>query len=158
MRSSACIVAKTAGGVRVAVTGAGQGGVFRHTAMEQALTANFSPDAIAGHRDAGRRVEQRHPRQRRVSRPSGRRDGEARGRPGILMRPMRGIGDNGGPPLDPEIDPHESWRHWCWKRASSAPGRHQPREIALRRLARAEALGISYRAYTLEILERGVHL
>jgi aerobic carbon-monoxide dehydrogenase medium subunit len=40
-------VAKTAGGVRVAVTGAGQGGVFRHTAMEQALTANFSPDAIA---------------------------------------------------------------------------------------------------------------
>jgi carbon-monoxide dehydrogenase medium subunit len=41
-------VAKTSGGVRVAVTGAGQNGVFRHTAMEQALTANFSPDAIAG--------------------------------------------------------------------------------------------------------------
>ena len=41
-------VAKTAAGVRVAITGAGQGGVFRHTAMEQALTANFSPDAIAG--------------------------------------------------------------------------------------------------------------
>ena len=41
-------VAKTAGGVRVAVTGAGQGGVFRHTAMEQALTANFSPAALDG--------------------------------------------------------------------------------------------------------------
>jgi carbon-monoxide dehydrogenase medium subunit len=41
-------VARTAGGVRVAVTGAGQTGVFRHTAMEQALSANFSPDAIAG--------------------------------------------------------------------------------------------------------------
>ncbi|MBC7802216.1 MAG: xanthine dehydrogenase family protein subunit M [Gemmatimonadaceae bacterium] len=41
-------VAKSAIGVRVAVTGAGQGGVFRHTAMEQALTANFSADAIAG--------------------------------------------------------------------------------------------------------------
>ena len=41
-------VAKTAGGVRVAVTGAGQNGVFRHTAMEQALSANFTPDAIAG--------------------------------------------------------------------------------------------------------------
>jgi aerobic carbon-monoxide dehydrogenase medium subunit len=40
-------VAKTAGGVRVAVTGASQGGVYRHTAMEQALSANFSPDAIA---------------------------------------------------------------------------------------------------------------
>ena len=41
-------VAKTAGGVRVAVTGAGQNGVFRHTAMEQALSANFSPAAITG--------------------------------------------------------------------------------------------------------------
>ena len=41
-------VAKTADGVRVAVTGAGQGGVFRHTAMEQALSAKFSADAIAG--------------------------------------------------------------------------------------------------------------
>ncbi|HEY1933582.1 MAG TPA: xanthine dehydrogenase family protein subunit M [Acetobacteraceae bacterium] len=41
-------VAKTAGGVRVAVTGAGQGGVFRHADMEKALTANFSPDAVAG--------------------------------------------------------------------------------------------------------------
>ena len=40
-------VAKAAGGVRVAVTGAGQGGVFRQTAMEQALAANFSADAIA---------------------------------------------------------------------------------------------------------------
>jgi carbon-monoxide dehydrogenase medium subunit len=40
-------VARTAGGVRVAVTGAGQNGVFRHSAMEQALSANFSPDAIA---------------------------------------------------------------------------------------------------------------
>ena len=35
-------------GTRVAITGAGQGGVFRHTEMEQALTGNFSADAIAG--------------------------------------------------------------------------------------------------------------
>jgi aerobic carbon-monoxide dehydrogenase medium subunit len=41
-------VAKFAGGVRLAITGAGQGGVFRHTEFEQALSANFSPDAIAG--------------------------------------------------------------------------------------------------------------
>jgi carbon-monoxide dehydrogenase medium subunit len=40
-------VAKTAGGVRVAVTGAGQEGVFRVTEMEAALDANFSADAIA---------------------------------------------------------------------------------------------------------------
>jgi carbon-monoxide dehydrogenase medium subunit len=41
-------VAKFPSGVRLAITGAGQGGVFRHTEMEKALSANFSPDAING--------------------------------------------------------------------------------------------------------------
>jgi len=41
-------VAKTASGVRVAVTGASQGGVFRHTAFETALSANFSASALDG--------------------------------------------------------------------------------------------------------------
>ncbi|ODN72233.1 FAD binding domain-containing protein [Methylobrevis pamukkalensis] len=36
------------GAVRVAVTGAGQGGVFRATAMEEALGDNWSADAVAG--------------------------------------------------------------------------------------------------------------
>lgn len=40
-------VAKGPAGVRVTITGAGQNGVFRHAAMEQALAANFSPGAIA---------------------------------------------------------------------------------------------------------------
>ena len=40
-------IAKTASGVRVAVTGAGQSGVFRQTEMEAALERDFSPDAIA---------------------------------------------------------------------------------------------------------------
>ena len=40
-------VAKTAGGVRVAVTGAGPS-VFRQEAMEAALGKSFTPDAIAG--------------------------------------------------------------------------------------------------------------
>ena len=40
-------VAKTRGGVRVVVNGAGPG-VFRQTEMEQALSANWSPDAVAG--------------------------------------------------------------------------------------------------------------
>ncbi len=39
-------VARGPAGIRVAITGAAQDGVFRHTAMEQALTANWSPDAI----------------------------------------------------------------------------------------------------------------
>jgi aerobic carbon-monoxide dehydrogenase medium subunit len=41
-------VAKTAGGVRVAVTGAGANGVFRASALESALSANFSPAALDG--------------------------------------------------------------------------------------------------------------
>ena len=40
-------VAKFPTGVRLAITGAGQSGVFRHAEMEKALSANFSPDAIA---------------------------------------------------------------------------------------------------------------
>jgi carbon-monoxide dehydrogenase medium subunit len=41
-------VAKGPAGVRVAITGAGQGGVFRQHAMEQALDRDFSPSAIEG--------------------------------------------------------------------------------------------------------------
>jgi len=40
-------VAQTDAGVRVTVTGGGSG-VFRHGAMEQALTASFTPQAAAG--------------------------------------------------------------------------------------------------------------
>ena len=40
-------VAKTAGGVRVAVTGAGANGVFRASAFEAALASNFSAAAVA---------------------------------------------------------------------------------------------------------------
>lgn len=42
------MVAKTGGGVRVAVTGAGENGVFRAAEIEAALGANFSADAAAG--------------------------------------------------------------------------------------------------------------
>ena len=41
-------VAKTANGVRVAVTGASESGVFRWGEAEAALSADFSADAIAG--------------------------------------------------------------------------------------------------------------
>ncbi|MDX2159539.1 MAG: carbon monoxide dehydrogenase, partial [Hyphomicrobiaceae bacterium] len=41
-------VARTKGGVRVAVTGAGQSGVFRLAEAEKALAANFSAAAVAG--------------------------------------------------------------------------------------------------------------
>jgi carbon-monoxide dehydrogenase medium subunit len=41
-------VAKGADGVRVAVTGAGDNGVFRQSDMEAALAGNFSPAAVEG--------------------------------------------------------------------------------------------------------------
>jgi len=66
------------------------------------------------------------------------------------------IGHNGGPPLD-DPDPAFGWRLHCWRRARKAAW-SAPREVVQRRLARATALGMSYRAYTLEILERGKYL
>ena len=45
---TAVFVAQYADGVRVAVTGASEGGVFRWDAAEAALSANFSADALAG--------------------------------------------------------------------------------------------------------------
>ncbi|SNS90816.1 FAD binding domain-containing protein [Antarctobacter heliothermus] len=45
---TAVYVAKYADGVRVAVTGASENGVFRWTEAEAALSSNFSPDAVAG--------------------------------------------------------------------------------------------------------------
>jgi hypothetical protein len=65
-------------------------------------------------------------------------------------------GHNGGPSLV-EPDPNASWRLWCWRRAHKKAW-SAPREVVLRRLARAEELGMSYREYTLEILERGRYL
>lgn len=41
-------VAKFADGVRVAITGASEGGVFRWTEAEAALSADFTPEALAG--------------------------------------------------------------------------------------------------------------
>jgi hypothetical protein len=67
---------------------------------------------------------------------------------------------NGGPPLqlDPDEAGAESWRGWVWRRAHKKAWKSPPPEIALRRLARAEELGMSYKEYTLEIMERGRYL
>ena len=65
-------------------------------------------------------------------------------------------GHNGGPPME-DVDADGGWGQWCWSRAKKKAWRAPP-EIALRRLARAEELGMSYKDYTLEILERGTYL
>jgi hypothetical protein len=65
-----------------------------------------------------------------------------------------GLGHNLGPPLDPEVH----WRAFCWKKAHAKAWKAPPREIALARLSRAEALGLTYREYTAMLLDRGIHL
>ena len=73
------------------------------------------------------------------------------------MIPPAPIGHNGGPPLE-EPDPGASGRLHLWRKAHKKAWKTPPREIALRRLARAEELGMTYREYTLEIMERGRYL
>jgi len=65
------------------------------------------------------------------------------------------LGHNRGPPLEPERLPVGDWNYYCWKRALKAAWKTPPREIALRRLRRAEELGMTYREYTAIILDRG---
>jgi hypothetical protein len=64
------------------------------------------------------------------------------------------IGHNRGPPLDPGA----GWRAFCWRKAYAKAWKTPPREVALARLARAQALGISYHGYTAVLLDRGFHL
>ena len=70
-------IAQTAGGVRVAVTGAGPG-VFRWKEAEAALAKGFKPAAIEGAQARRQRSQHRHPRRPRVPRQPGAGDGEAR--------------------------------------------------------------------------------
>lgn len=67
--------------------------------------------------------------------------------------PSPGIGHNGGPELEAT-----SWHRWCWRRSYEKAWKTPPREIVLRRMRRAKALGMTYREYTLEIMERGRYL
>lgn len=79
-------------------------------------------------------------------------------------RPVHGgSGHNGGPPLEdpphvPEWGPGGFRTYFSWKAASRSAWRSVPAETMLRRMHKAEALGLTYEEYTLEILERGKYL
>lgn len=68
----------------------------------------------------------------------------------LLRRP--GLGHNGGPAFD------MSWEAWIWRRAVAAAWKTPGPEIALRRMARAEKLGITWREFTAVILDTGTYL
>jgi hypothetical protein len=73
-----------------------------------------------------------------------------------------GQGHNQGPTLAddeaPEWGRGDPYIYFCWKSAHRAAWKAIPHDIALLRLGRAEALGLTYEEYTLEILERGRYL
>ena len=69
-----------------------------------------------------------------------------------------GIGHNGGPPVTEwalEDKPANDWSYYCWRRAHARAWKTPPREIALRRLRRAEELGMTYREYMAIFLDTG---
>jgi len=69
---------------------------------------------------------------------------------------------NQGPPLDDEDGPEwgdgDIYVYFSWKNAHRAAWKPASRDMALFRLEKAEALGLTYEEYTLEILERGRYL
>lgn len=75
---------------------------------------------------------------------------------------MPGPGHNGGPPLPEEDGPEwgegDPFVYFAWKSAHAKAWKSVPWETMLRRQARAEAIGLTYEEYTLEILERGRYL
>jgi hypothetical protein len=77
------------------------------------------------------------------------------------MLERRRSGHNNGPPLE---DSPRPWgengigNYFEWKAATEAAFRKVPPPIAMRRARLAEALGLTYVEYQLEILERGRYL
>lgn len=63
------------------------------------------------------------------------------------------IGHNQGPPLV-----ESQWHLVAWRMACREAWDNPPIEVIRRRLKRAQALGMTYRQYTLEFLERGRYL
>jgi hypothetical protein len=64
-----------------------------------------------------------------------------------------GLGHNQGPPLV-----ESQWHLAAWRIAHKTAWENPPIEVIRRRLKRAQALGMTYRQYTLEFLERGRYL
>ncbi len=72
-----------------------------------------------------------------------------------LTAPAR-IGHNQGPPLDePTADLFVRYR---WRKAHAEVWKNPPLSILKLRVARAQAAGVSYREYMLELLDSGRHL
>lgn len=67
------------------------------------------------------------------------------------------IGHNNGPPLEDEA-PGYLWRRHSWKKAHAAAWKTPHMDILKFRVARAEAAGVTYEQYMLELLDTGRRL
>src|SRR5262249_6940980 len=71
-----------------------------------------------------------------------------------LWRPA-GLGHNGGPPLDDEPPGKLLFVRYSWKKAREAAFKAPSHDIALFRLKRADAAGLTYEEYMLKLLDTG---
>ena len=75
---------------------------------------------------------------------------------GLSMPAPAGIGHNQGPPLEePAADAFVRYR---WRKAHQEVWKNPSLSILRMRVARAEAAGLTYREYMLELLDSGRHL
>ncbi|MGE0848881.1 MAG: hypothetical protein AB7O44_04555 [Hyphomicrobiaceae bacterium] len=66
------------------------------------------------------------------------------------------IGHNQGPPLEEPVT--DAFVRWRWRKAHKEAWRNPSHSILKLRVARAEAAGVTYREYMLELLDSGRHL
>lgn len=72
-----------------------------------------------------------------------------------LSAPAR-IGHNQGPPLEEPVA--DAFVRYRWRKAHREAWKNPPLSILKMRVARAEAAGVTYREYMLELLDSGRHL
>ncbi|MGN6515012.1 MAG: hypothetical protein ACTHLR_04130 [Rhizomicrobium sp.] len=73
---------------------------------------------------------------------------------GFVVPLSEWLGHNNGP----DWFEYERFIEYCWKKAHAKAWAPPTQEIGVRRARKAEALGVTYRRYVLEILERGRYL
>jgi|SRR5579871_4668386 len=73
---------------------------------------------------------------------------------GFVVPLSEWLGHNNGPAWDE----WERYLEWCWTKAHARAFAAPTQETGVRRARKAERLGVSYRQYVLEILERGRYL
>lgn len=66
------------------------------------------------------------------------------------------IGHNNGPPLEDDVN--DAYVRYKWRKAHAAAWKNPSLSVLRFRVARAEAAGVSYRDYMLELLDSGRHL